>query len=88
MPPADPPPPWLLRARLAVGDRIRDARKAADISQEELAHRIGAERRTVVRIELGITSPPLDRLFQIAAALGISPRELMPEELPSRDEGV
>ena len=82
--PSDLPPPWLLRARLAVGDLIRDARTEARVSQEGLAHRIGAERRTVVRIELGITVAPLDRILQIAAALNVSPRDLMPEALPER----
>jgi transcriptional regulator with XRE-family HTH domain len=49
------------------------------LSREELAERIGAERRTVVRIELGITSPPLDRLLRIARALGVPPADLMPD---------
>jgi transcriptional regulator with XRE-family HTH domain len=82
VPPADPPPEWLLRARLATGDLIRNARKRARISQEALAELVQVERRTIVRIELGITSPPLDRLFEIARALDVSPRELLPDEVP------
>ncbi|NSC21504.1 helix-turn-helix transcriptional regulator [Streptomyces albus subsp. chlorinus] len=72
-------PDWLTQQRLDVGRRIRDARLWANFSQEQLAERIGAERRTIVRIELGITSPPLDRLLQIAHALGVLPASLLPD---------
>ncbi|MDJ1131240.1 helix-turn-helix transcriptional regulator [Streptomyces iconiensis] len=78
--PADPEPPdWLRQQRLDIGRRVRDARLWANLTQEGLAEAIGAERRTVVRIELGITSPPLDRLLYIARALGIPPADLMPD---------
>ncbi|MFF9554616.1 helix-turn-helix domain-containing protein [Streptomyces albus] len=77
-PPADERPEWLTQQRLDVGRRIRDARLWANLSQEQLAERIGAERRTVVRIELGITSPPLDRLLHIARVLGVPPASLLP----------
>lgn len=74
-------PEWLYRARLDVGDRIRSARLHANLTQEGLAERLQVERRTIVRWELGITSPPLDRILETARALGISPRELLPERL-------
>ena len=76
--PQDPPPAWLREARLSVGRRIRDLRLWRNLTQEGLAELIGAERRTVVRIELGITSPSLDRLLTIARALDVPARDLMP----------
>ncbi|MBQ1122666.1 helix-turn-helix domain-containing protein [Streptomyces sp. B15] len=76
----DERPEWLTQQRLDVGRRIRDARRWANLSQEALAERIGVERRTVVRTELGITSPPLDRILWIAHALGVSPSSLLPDE--------
>lgn len=72
-------PDWLRQQRLDIGRRIRDARLWANLTQEGLAEAIGVERRTVVRIELGITSPPVDRLLRIARALGVPPADLMPE---------
>ena len=57
-------PEWLYRARLAVGDRIRSARLHANLTQEGLAERLQVERRTIVRWELGISSPPLDRILE------------------------
>lgn len=76
--PEDPLPAWLREARLDVGHRIRDLRLWRNLTQEGLAELIGAERRTVVRIELGITSPSLDRLLQLARALDVPARDLMP----------
>lgn len=79
MPIPVPPPPWLVQQRHEIGNRIRDARLWANLSQEQLAGRIGVERRTVVRLELGTTSPPIDRLLHIARTLGIPPADLMPD---------
>ncbi|MFI6350482.1 helix-turn-helix transcriptional regulator [Streptomyces sp. NPDC050560] len=60
-----------------MGNRIRAARLGANLSQEGPAHQIGAKRRTVVRIELGITSPPVDRLLDIARVLDLPPADLL-----------
>ncbi|WP_431979985.1 helix-turn-helix domain-containing protein [Streptomyces qinglanensis] len=82
-PPADDErPAWLAQQRLDIGRRIRDARLWANLSQEQLAERIGVERRTVVRIELGTTSPPLDRILWIARALDVPPASLLPDAPP------
>lgn len=76
----DPPPPWLTAWRGEVGRRIRERRLERGLSQEQLAGLIYVERRTVHRLEAGATSPPLDRLLQIAHALGTTPADLMPDE--------
>lgn len=76
----EPLPDWLQTQRREIGIRIRDARLQANLTQEGLAERIGAERRTVVRLELGMTSPPVDRLLHIAHALGVPPADLMPDQ--------
>ncbi|MGP3991995.1 helix-turn-helix transcriptional regulator [Streptomyces sp. 3N207] len=76
----DERPNWLTQQRLDVGRRIRDAPLWANLSQEQLAERVGVERRTIVRLELGITSPPPDRLLWIAHVLGRPPSELLPDE--------
>ncbi|MFI9465777.1 helix-turn-helix domain-containing protein [Streptomyces xiamenensis] len=76
--PQDPLPEWLRDQRLEVGRRVREARVWANLTQEALAHRLGVERTTIVRIELGITSPPVDRLLAIARELGVPPSQLLP----------
>ena len=50
-----------------------------NLTQEGLAERVGVERRTILRIELGLHSPPTDRILWIARALDIAPAELMPD---------
>lgn len=62
-----------------IGERIREARKALDISQAELARRVrrpGAEKpvdaSTIKRWELGYTSLDAAYLAPLASALGCS----------------
>lgn len=76
--PPDPTPDRLLQWRREVGARVRDYRMLRNLTQEGLAGRLGVERRTIVRIELGTTSPPLDRILAVAAALDVVPAALMP----------
>lgn len=73
-------PPWLRRQRLDMGRRIAAARMWANLTQEGLAEKVGCSRQTIVRIELGITSPAADRIFQIARALGVPPSLLVPDD--------
>ncbi|MBU4335117.1 MAG: helix-turn-helix transcriptional regulator [Actinobacteria bacterium] len=54
-----------------VTNRIRALRvEAGEMTQAELARRIGATRQTVIAIEHGRYSPSLEMAFQIAAVLG------------------
>lgn len=76
--PRDPLPDWLRDWRWEIGRRIRDERLWANLSQEGLANRLGWDRTTIVRYELGHTSPQIDRLLAIAHELGIEPARLMP----------
>ena len=46
------------------------------MTQEQLAHAAGLDRKTVNRIENGAYSPALDRIFLIADALALPPAEL------------
>jgi putative transcriptional regulator len=53
-----------------VTNAIRVHRARADMTQAELAERIGVTRQTVIAIEQGRYSPSLEMAFQIARALG------------------
>jgi putative transcriptional regulator len=56
-----------------VTNRIRALRFAAgEMTQGELAERVGVTRQTVNAIELGKYSPSLEVAFKIAHALGRS----------------
>lgn len=67
--PSAPPPDWVLARRRALGDRLRDLRRARKLTQEKLAELAGMDRQTVNRIEQGHQSALVDNLIQILAAL-------------------
>ena len=49
-----------------VGGRLRTARRAAGLTQKQLAEKLEVESITVSRWERGVTSPSLPRLRRIA----------------------
>jgi putative transcriptional regulator len=56
-----------------VTNQIRALRFAhGEMTQAELAARIGVTRQTVIAIEQGRYSPSLEMAFQIAHAFGVS----------------
>jgi putative transcriptional regulator len=66
-----------------VTNHIRSLRFAAgEMTQAELADRVGVTRQTIIAIEQGRYSPTLDMAFRIARALGVPLDEVFqyPEE--------
>jgi putative transcriptional regulator len=66
-----------------VTNRIRTLRfNAAEMTQAELADRVGVTRQTVIAIEQGRYSPSLEMAFQIARVFGVPIDEVFrfPEE--------
>ena len=63
----------LTTARLAidVGEKVREAREAAGLSQRELAVRMSTSQAAVARLEAGGTSATLTTLQKAAAGLGL-----------------
>ena len=56
----------------AIRNTIRELRfNHAEMTQQELADRIGVTRQTVNAIELGKYSPSLEVAFQIAAVFNV-----------------
>ena len=62
--------------RRALGNAIADARKAAGLTQDELAAASGVSRPTISRLEQGVSSLGSDRIWDLAQACGISPADL------------
>ena len=59
-------------ARLPIENRIRELRyRNGEMTQQDLADRIGVTRQTVLAIENGKYSPTLELAFQIAAVFGL-----------------
>jgi len=66
-----------------IGDRIRTARKAVGLSQEEVARRAGLSLKGMGEIERGdIEDPHISSLMKIARALSVPVEELLEEPVP------
>ena len=69
---------------MTIGERIREARTAKGLTQEQLAEQVHVTKQAVYKYETGIvTNIPLDKLESIAACLGVAPGYLAP--LPGRN---
>ncbi len=64
--------------------RLKSARAALDLSQQELAHRVGVTRQTINAIESGDYNPTINLCIAICRSLGKTLDELFWEE--ARDE--
>ncbi len=63
---------------MTVGQRVKEKRKALNMSQEELAKACGFKSRSSInKIELGQRGLPLRKVELIADALKLTPVELM-----------
>ncbi|HBG75473.1 MAG TPA: hypothetical protein DDW86_00755 [Clostridiales bacterium] len=60
-----------------IGPRLRKYREAQNLSQKELAERIGVSNSRVSNWEKGINRPDVDILADICNALNVSPSELL-----------
>ena len=55
---------------MTIGERIREARTAKGLTQEQLAEQVHVTKQAVYKYETGIvTNIPLDKLESIAACL-------------------
>ncbi len=59
------------RLAIDVGDQVRAAREAADLTQRELAARMGTSQAAVARLEAGGTGASLTSLQKVAGALDL-----------------
>ncbi|MFT7600428.1 MAG: ribosome-binding protein aMBF1 (putative translation factor) [Acidimicrobiales bacterium] len=61
-----------VRLALEFGEKVRDAREAAGLSQRELAVRMGTSQAAVARLEAGGVGSTLTTLQRVADALGMA----------------
>ncbi|MBP9759259.1 helix-turn-helix transcriptional regulator [Candidatus Dojkabacteria bacterium] len=60
-----------------LGSAIRKIRKQNDLSQEDLAEKVGVDARTIVAIETGKRNPTLKTMNKISKALKVSLSQLL-----------
>ena len=61
----------------AFGKVLREIRHEHSLSQEELGFESGYHRTYISLLERGKKSPSLNTVFQLGAALGVSPSEIL-----------
>lgn len=62
---------------VSFGRVLRQLRKEAGLTQEQLALAAGIERNYVSLIERGINQPALKVIFKLAEALGTTPSKIL-----------
>ena len=68
-------------ANAGVNNRIRRLRFDHDeMTQEELAQRVGCTRQTIIALEQGKYVPSIELAFRIARAFGVSLEEVFQYE--------
>lgn len=75
-------PPWGPEGAAlyaTIGDNIRSARSAQNLTQAQLAEMVGLTRTSITNIETGQQRLPIDRLYDIADALGMQATALLPK---------
>jgi transcriptional regulator with XRE-family HTH domain len=65
------------RRSVLLGESLRQARKTAGISQEDLAFEAKVDRTYISQLENGHKSPTVDVLFRICPVLGMAASELI-----------
>ncbi|MBQ6867326.1 MAG: helix-turn-helix domain-containing protein [Clostridia bacterium] len=65
---------------MTLGERIKEQRTKAKMSQEKLAELVGVSRQAVTKWEAGQSSPSTENLFRIAEVLGTTVDILTKEE--------
>jgi transcriptional regulator with XRE-family HTH domain len=68
------------RRRQIVGARIRELRLAAGLSQESLALESDLSRDQLIQMEHGRRGLLIERIYDVAAVLGVSVSELIPDD--------
>jgi transcriptional regulator with XRE-family HTH domain len=71
----------------ALGQRVAEARKAAGLTQTQLAEQLGIAQQTLAHYEMGRLRIAVALLPPLAKALGVTVEELMGEEVRPAKRG-
>ena len=75
-----------MRLREVLAKNLKRLRLAAELSQEDLAHRAEIDRTYVSSLERGRYSATVDMLERLAAVLGVKPADLLADPPTGSDE--
>lgn len=66
---------------VSFGSKVREQRKLKKITQEKLALICNIDRSYMGRIERGEVNVTLEKVYEIAKALGVSTKDLLPNDI-------
>ena len=69
---------------MTIGQRIKEARKNAGLTQRELAEKSGSATGTIQQYELGKRQPRIEQLQAIASALGVTTAYFLTGEIAEK----
>ena len=72
--------------KVSLADKLKELRKAKNVSQEKFADYLGVSYQAISKWENGITSPDITLLPDIARYFGISVDELLQVEKIDEDK--
>jgi len=61
-----------------IGTTIKQQRRKAEMTQEQLADAVGVLRTSITNIEAGRQKPPLHLLYEVCIALGVEVAAILP----------
>ncbi|MCH5303808.1 MAG: helix-turn-helix transcriptional regulator [Ruminococcus sp.] len=71
-----------------IEQRLFDLRKSKNLSQEELAEKLGVTRQTISKWETGQSTPDFDKIIPLCEIYGISADELLIGKTQGKVEGI
>ena len=81
----------MLKSEKPIGELIRQVRKSSDLSQMQLAEKVGISYQQVQKYEKGINKLSVSRMKQISGALGVPASLFLDEKgsfVPREQEGT
>ena len=77
-----------MKARLLFGQRLRDLRIKAGLTQNDLGFKTGIDRSYLSNIETGDRNVSIDIMEKLAEALGVPMRDLFEFDAPKRSRNT
>ena len=71
---------------MTLGEKLKEARKQAGLSQEKMAEKIGVSRQAITKWENGTGTPDIANLMAIANLFQITVDELLSNEKPNKKQ--
>lgn len=84
----------IYESRKKLGERVRELRKSAGITQEELGEKAALNYKFIGELERGRVNVSLDSIVRIAGALGVKTGDLLSKEkmpvqrILAKDKGI